>query len=171
MRVYGSLNNRFDENHYFNGSYGNLQVGTLATRYYWSDRHAYEVTKVIDQEHVFVRQLRAIRTDDNGMSEIQDYRYESEPRHAEEEIKRKNGKWREVIHYEPAYYAKKIAELAEHDRITLQQARDMWAEWLSYKLTPNQTRKLLDEGKEVIKLGGQVNISFGVADEYYDYSF
>ena len=58
-KLYGSLNNRFDENKYYNGTYNNIKVGDYATEYLWSDRHAYEVVEVKDQKHVKIRRLDA----------------------------------------------------------------------------------------------------------------
>ena len=52
MKLYGSLNNRFDENKNFTGR--EIRVGDDITMYLWSDRHPYFVTKVIDQEHIYV---------------------------------------------------------------------------------------------------------------------
>ena len=50
---YGSLNNRLEENKMFCQE---IEVGTGMTEYYWSDTHAYEVVEVKDQKHVAVRE-------------------------------------------------------------------------------------------------------------------
>lgn len=44
---YGSLNNRLEENKMFCEE---IKVGTGLTEYFYSDRHPYEVVKVIDQK-------------------------------------------------------------------------------------------------------------------------
>ena len=128
MKLYGSLTNRLEENK--NHTNKDIEVGTLATVYLWSDRNAYEVIKVFNQNHLIIRRLSAKRTDKNFQSECQEYMFSSNPNNRTMEIKkRKNGKgWNEIRRYE------------------------------------------LD-GKQHSKAVEQVNISFGVADEYYDYSF
>lgn len=74
-RWYGSLNNRLDER----VKSPKPEVGMGATEYCWSDRHAYEVIAVKDDRHVTVRRYKCKRTDNNGMSEIQDWAFESDP--------------------------------------------------------------------------------------------
>ena len=169
MKVYGNLNNRFDENHYFNGTYGNLKVGTYATEYLYSDRHAYEVTEVIDQGHVFIRRLKAIRTDNHGMSDSQTYRYESNPKAMPEEIILKNGKWRRVRRYTREGLEKAVSiarEDCQNDDAAIRLANYRYCSGLTEK----QRERLL-AGKEIVKAQDEINVSFGVADEYYDYSF
>lgn len=53
-RWYGSVQNRLEENHQFCDE---IRVGTGMTEYSYSDRHPYEVIEVIDQKHVMVRGL------------------------------------------------------------------------------------------------------------------
>lgn len=56
------------------------RVGQPATVCYWSDRHAATVVAVSKTGYkVTVREDRAVRTDDNGMSDVQSYRYEPDP--------------------------------------------------------------------------------------------
>ena len=155
---YGNLNNRFEENHYFNGTRNNIKEGTLCTIYMWSDRHAYEVVKVEDQSHLFIRPLKAVRTDDNGMCDAQDYKYESDPTRAIKEIKLTKYGWKEVNTFR-----------------LLDKYEDNNQEWMhKYHmrclLTEKQFERVL-AGETIKKIGEKVNISFGVADEYYDYSF
>ena len=50
---YGSIDNRLNENRQFCDK---IEVGTGMTEYSWSDSHAYEVTRVKDQKHVWVRE-------------------------------------------------------------------------------------------------------------------
>lgn len=169
MKIYGNLNNRFDENHYFNGTYGNIKVGTYATEYLYSDRHAYEVTEVIDQGHVFIRRLKAIRTDSYGMSDSQSYRYESDPKAASEEIMLRNGKWRHVRRYTKEGMERAI-ENAKEDFTNEEAAVRVGASRYCMGLTDKQRERML-AGKEVVKVLCEISISFGVADEHYDYSF
>ena len=72
MKLYGSLNNRFMENC---AGPAVIKEGMGATEYCWSDRHAYEVVKVVDAKHLLVRQYEAERIDSNGMSESQEYKF------------------------------------------------------------------------------------------------
>lgn len=169
MKLYGSLNNRFDENHYFNGTLGNIQVGTLCTVYLWSDRHAYEVVEVIDQSNISIRRLKAIRTDSNGMSDAQNWRYESNEKAATERIQLTKSGWKKVSVYNLARFQASVANLRK-DCKTEQAAIDLAKFYFRHGLTEKQLEKVL-AGKEVTKVQGEVNISFGIADEYYDYSF
>lgn len=50
---YGSVQNRIEENRMYCEE---IAVGTGMTEYLWSDRHPYEVIEVIDQKHVIVRE-------------------------------------------------------------------------------------------------------------------
>lgn len=170
MREIGNLHNRLDENHYFNGTFGNLKEGTPCTIYDYSDRHAYEVVKVESQDHIYIRQLKAIRTDNWGMSDAQNYRYESDESKRLEEIKLTNNGWRSVDRYDLNRWERCLAT-AREDTKTEEGAQRVARFWFCRgHLTDKQFEKVL-AGKEIIKLGSKVNISFGVADEYYDYSF
>ena len=175
MKIYGSINNRFDENKYYNGSYGNLKDGTPCTIYLWSDRHAHEVIKVLSQEDVVIRKLKATRIDGNGMSDSQTYLYESDPSFSTMRIRLKNGKWRQVETYLKDDYIKDAERIAERNPDKFPTVEAVLARWAETfvdmgKLTPLQSQRFL-EGEKIEKLGAQVNISFGIADEYYDYSF
>jgi len=57
------------------------EVGTGVTAYYWSDRSAGTVTAIIDVEKkiIEVKGDKAIRIDNNGTSESQEYRFELDP--------------------------------------------------------------------------------------------
>lgn len=169
MKLYGSLNNRFDENHYFNGTYNNIKVGTQCTEYLYTDRHAYEVVEVIDQNHISIRRLKAIRTDKLGMSDCQNYRYESDPRATAEPIEFHRGSWKRVSFYDLNGLQHSVDYLIEHGR-TPEEARKIAEECYMYEFTPLQKERLL-KGERIKKYKSKINISFGVADEYYDYSF
>lgn len=57
-----------------------IEVGDGMTEIMWSDRHAYTVVGVnASGKTLTVQPDRAIRTDDNGMSDDQRYRYEADP--------------------------------------------------------------------------------------------
>jgi hypothetical protein len=150
MKLYGSIINRLEENKNYTG--GEIKVGDYATMYYWSDRHAYEVVEVKDQQHISIRQLRAIRTDKNGMSESQQYRYESDIEKPIEELQLTKWGWKRVWRYNKEVY----------DTVMERDGYVLWDKDIVEKVL---------QGKEVKRLSKKINISFGVADEYYDYSF
>lgn len=53
------------------------EPGMVLTYTIWTDRKVFEITRVEPSEKaVWARPMHAVRTDDNGMSESQSYRYE-----------------------------------------------------------------------------------------------
>lgn len=56
----------------------NAQIGDGATLNLWTDRHAYTIIARTPQTLTLQRCI-AKRTDNNGMSECQDYKYEDNP--------------------------------------------------------------------------------------------
>ena len=118
-RWYGSLDNRIEENQMFCRS---IEVGTGVTEYHYSDRTPYEVTKVIDQKHVFIRQYKAIGV---GEPMSNTWALFSDPNNPEIEIKFRYNYWYQV-------------------------------------LGKDKTGKTRYE---------RMNLSFGRAEKYYDYSF
>lgn len=52
-----------------------ISVGDGVTERYWTDREPYEVIEVKSESTIVVRELRARRTDDLGVSDTQDYEY------------------------------------------------------------------------------------------------
>lgn len=168
MKLYGSLNNRLDENKKYCKE---IKVGTYATKYYYTDRRAYEVVEVINQEHIKIRRLNAIRIDNNGMSDCQDYRFESDLNNPIEELKVVRNKWNEVITYAPIEVLKERAkENFKHEARTEKNIMNM-VRWYCKEMTAKQWEKYL-AGQD-IKVNRKLDcgISFGVADEYYDYCF
>lgn len=169
MKFYGSLNNRIDENRYFGNTYGKIAPGTPCTVYLYTDRHAYEVIEVKSQTNLIIRRLKAVRTDNFGMSDAQNYRYESNPTAKAEEIKLTKNGWRYVSTFNREGFAKCVNNLMQ-DAGNKEAAEKLATFFWRRNLTDKQFAKVM-EGKEVTKLQSKVNISFGVADEYYDYSF
>lgn len=76
------------------------EVGMGATILCWTDRKAATVVK-IEKNIIFVQIDKATRSDNNGMSDVQDYTYE---RDVEGPVytfrKAKDGKWQEVTRNE-----------------------------------------------------------------------
>lgn len=88
--MFGNLTNRVME--------GSCQpapeVGMGVTECMWSDRHAYTIVAVISDRQIVVQRDKAVRTDNNGLSESQSYSYERDPDGERKTVtKRKNGKW------------------------------------------------------------------------------
>lgn len=170
MALRGSLNNRLDENHYFNGTLNNIKVGDYATIYYHTDRHAYEVIEVKDQSNIRIRRLNAIRTDNFGMSDAQNYRYESNEKGETISLRLTKGGWKEVSTYTKEGFERAVKRFRESAK-TEEAAKSYIAyHWRLAGLTEKQVEKVM-QGKEVVKVKGKVNISFGVADEYFDYCY
>ena len=71
---YGSLTNRIEED----ARPKNPEVGDGVTEYCYSDRHAYTVIKVLGPKLIAVTRDETTRTDNNGQSESQDYRYQTD---------------------------------------------------------------------------------------------
>ena len=91
---YGSLNNRIQAM----GKQETPVVGMGVTELLWSDRYPFEVIKVIDEKHILIRAMKAIRTDHNGaFSDCQDYRYESKLDGEIKPLVLRNGRWRECV--------------------------------------------------------------------------
>ena len=89
---YGSITNRLQAM----SKQDKPVVGMGVTELLWSDRYAFEVIEVTDDTHILIREMRAIRTDDNGpFTECQEYRYESRPDGEVKSLVFRNGKWRE----------------------------------------------------------------------------
>lgn len=154
---YGSLTNRLDENRMFTDR---IETGTLATVYHYSDRTAYEVVKVDNEKHIFIRRLKANRVDENGMSDAQEYEYSSCDDYLVEELKFKRGSWVRVT----------TINIADEELCESESEKHMMRFHRRVKMTEKQLDKY-EQGKDVEVNAGKVNISFGYADEYYDYSF
>lgn len=170
MKEIGNFINRLEENRYFNGTHDNIKVGTPCTIYLYSDRHAYEVIEVKDQNNIRIRQLKAIRTDNFGMSDCQNYRYERDEKGCTMTLRLTKDGWKEVNTYTLQGFEKAVKRFMA-DTTTEQVARNYIAyHWRLAGLTEKQFAKVM-AGGEVVKVKGKVSISFGVADEYYDYSF
>jgi hypothetical protein len=71
------------------------KVGMGATLLMWSDRKAMTVVEVKSKKTIRLTYDKAIRTDTNGMSDSQSYRYEQDERGIPlQATLRKDGRWR-----------------------------------------------------------------------------
>lgn len=153
---YGSINNRIEENKQFCEE---IKVGTGMTEYFWSDRHAYEVIAVKDQKHVTVREYDHKRPDTD-----KDYSYSNEwvlvsneKNPAIDLVKR--GKY---------WYSTTVCTVERAKEILYKSGNideRIWASNNGFDLT-----EIVKSGKDKTKYHRK-NVSFGVADYYYDYSF
>lgn len=73
------------------------EVGKGATILHWTDRSAYFVNEVSsDGKEVVIERAKAVRTDNEGMSESQSYKYERDVDVEPETLRFTYGKWRRV---------------------------------------------------------------------------
>jgi hypothetical protein len=74
-------------------------VGEGATMLLWSDRNAYEVVAVNDDNTIAViAPINAKRTDSNGISEVQEYDYSDVDMNRQFVIVYRNGAWHRINH-------------------------------------------------------------------------
>lgn len=146
-RWYGSLQNRLAENNQFCDE---ITVGMGMTEYMYSDRHPYEVIGVFDQKHVVVRPLDHKPKGECYSNEWELISNEKNPTY----LLTKRGKyWYNTI--------KVTADILEGDD-------DMRTRlWLVQNGI--DVDKLIAKG--TVTKYNRMNVSFGVAEYYYDYSF
>lgn len=137
---FGSLENRIEENKMFCEE---IKVGTGATEYLYSDCHPYEVVKVINQKHVFVRSLDHVKKE-NSSPYDNDWNLVSNPNKPIHELKFRYGKWHWVHHYTKESLERRV-------------------------LIPKVIYDKLQKQDEAVTYE-KTNISFGIAKYYYDYT-
>ena len=147
MKLYGSLNNRLEENRMFCKE---IEVGTGMTEYSYSDRHAYEVTKVIDQKHVMVRKYDVEHI---GEAMTNNWKLISNPDNPERLITRRGNYW---------YWTATITA-EELEKITDPMER------FYMSMNGFDLEKIAQKGKQTVH--SRANVSFGVANYHYDYEF
>lgn len=137
-----------------------IAVGTGMTEYLYSDRHAYEVTEVIDQKHVKVRKYDQKRLDSNGMSDCQNWELISNPDNPEYLLTKRGKYWYWTVSFDRAY-----VEDIDEDNLTNETIGKVLC------LAHNNTDKaeVMEKGK--VTRYNRANVSFGHADYYYDFSF
>lgn len=153
--LYGSYQNRIMENKHFTDE---IKVGTGMTEYSYSDREAYEVIEVIDQKHVTVRRLDHKHVGDGCM----DNRWEliSNENNPVYRMTKRGNYW---------YWTVEItADILDEIENCEEPNRKFE---LSLFLAHNgvDSDKLRAKGK--ITKYHRANVSFGIADYYYDYEF
>lgn len=154
VKWYGNLSNRLDENKMFTKT---IEVGTGMTEYMWSDRRAYEVVEVIDQKHVKVREYTAKHIGEAYENNWELLSDENNPVC----LMTKRGKY--------WYWT---VEITSDILDEIENCKDANRKFeLSLFLAHNEvdTEKLRKKGK--ITRYHRANVSFGIADYYYDYEF
>ena len=149
---YGSLNNRVDENRMFCET---IEVGTGVTEYLWSDRHPYEVIAVKDQKHVTIRGLDHIKA---GECYSNKWDLKPNPNNPSFDVVKRGKYWYKVSSC-TVEEAKKI--LSSENNLD----ERLWACHNGFDLND-----IVKQGKDKKKFH-RMNISFGVAEYYYDYEF
>ena len=148
---YGSIDNRLNENKMFCDK---IEVGTGMTEYSYSDCHAYEVIEVTDQKHVKVREY-----DHKNIGGAYSNKWElvSNPENPTYNLVKRGNYWYSVSTITPEE-AKKILEGTDWEP-------KMWACHNNFNL-----EEIIASGKSKSRYH-KWNVSFGVAEYYYDYSF
>ena len=119
-----------------------IKVGTLVTIYHYSDRKAYEVVEVVDQKHVFIREYKAIA---KGKAMSNQWELISDETKPIIELKFRYNQWNKVNKYTEKY----LIDSPIQDPVIVKQIK---AKGFCNEYNP-------------------INISFGIADYYYDYEF
>ena len=145
---YGNLTNRLEENRIFCEE---ITVGTGLTEYYYSDRHPYEVVEVKDQKHVYVRELDHKHVGDGCMDN--NWELVSNENNSIRMLTKRGKYW-----YWTVVVTKDI--LANIDKI----------ETLVFLCHNNIDVEQLKTKRKITRYH-RANVSFGVADYYYDYEF
>lgn len=154
MKLYGSLNNRIEENHMFCKT---IEVGTGMTEYYWSDRHAYEVVEVKDQKHVSVREYDHKHIGDGCMDN--NWELISNENKPVKALTKRGNYW-----YWTTVITDAILENLESEDA---EKRLMTQLFMAHNNVDAETLK----AKKKVTRYSRANVSFGVADYHYDYEF
>ena len=158
---------------FFNWMMGNNNsmpiVGKGATVLCWTDRHAYEVLEVSeDQTECKIQKYAPKRLDKSGMSECQDYEYKELIGNIKNLVWKdsKGGGWfskYEVIEFIPKF-VKNCGETFVVNSLTKEQRKEIYqGECYPQKVVEGITKSYTRYSK--------INILFGVKEEYYDFSF
>jgi hypothetical protein len=165
MKFYGCLQNRLEEGRNFTKE---IKVGTGVTEYYYSDRKPFEVIEVIDQKHIVIRAMDSKRIDNNGMSDSQSYEFISNPKNITYKLVLKNNVWYKEYEINKETWLKRAKEDTAKGYFKTEEGAYRYFRAMS-GLTDKQYEKV-DAGKSVKKYV-KMNVSIGIMDKYYDYTF
>lgn len=144
----GSYQNRLQENKMFCDK---IEVGTGVTEYFYTDRHAWEVIEVKDQKHVTIRRL-AHKKKEGATWASNQWELMSDENEAVIDLTKRGNYW-----YSVCTLTKDEYDAADDNQK------------LRYIVGGFDPEKIAEKGKQT-KLY-KMNVSFGVADYYYDYEF
>lgn len=146
MKLYGSYQNRLMEN----ATEPIIEVGMGVTEYLYSDRHPYEVTKVIDQKHIEIRGLDHV-ADGEPMSN--EWKLVSNENNPVISLCKRGNTW----------YTKTVCT-----REDIEQHKDdiHFGLWLAMNFDYD---RIMAKGKQTKY--NKMNIRVGSADYYFDYEF
>lgn len=153
-RWYGNLSNRVEENKQYCET---IKVGDGMTEYMWSDRRAYEVVEVSDQKHVKVREYDAKHIGGAYENKWELISNESNPVHT---MTKRGNYWYFTVTCTPEDIEEIESRTDESEKLT----GLMW-------LCSNGFEKDIVKEKGKQTKYHRANVSFGVANYYYDYEF
>lgn len=146
MKLEGNVINRLMENQ---KEIPTIEVGMNVTEYYWSDRKVYEVTRVINQKHIFIRGYEAKHHGEYGND---DWELVSNPKMPELELVYRYNNWYKV--------SRTTQEVLDRMK------KEDGAIWLADYIV-----KDVEEKGEHIEYDKMQKLRFGCADYYYDWEF
>ncbi len=144
----GSYTNRLMEDHDFVDT---IEVGTKMTEFMYTDRAVYEVVKVVDQKHVYVRRMKAIAV---GEPMTNTWELESDEKAEVSYITKRGKYWYWTVSVTREEYMKNKDEM-----------------YFRLFMVHNLFNPQEFETKEKLTRYHRANVSFGIADYYFDYSF
>lgn len=148
---YGSLQNRMEEGRQF---VEEIVVGTGVTEYSWSDRYPYEVVSVRDQKHVTVREMDHRHVGDGCMDNS--WELISNESNPHRDLEKRGNIW----YWTNTLTADDIEGIDNPENF----------DWkLRVVLAGFDIDKIREKGKQTKR--SKANISFGIANYYYDYEF
>lgn len=143
---YGSLNNRLEENKQFCET---IEIGTGVTEYFYSDRKAYEVVAVKDQKHVTIREYDHKA---KGEGFTNDWELISNENNPTIELVKRGNRWYRAV-------TATIEDINDEDIYVR-----LWVCQNGFDV-----EKIKEKGSQTKY--HKMDVSFGVADYYYDYEF
>lgn len=147
MAWYGSVHNRLEENRQFCDE---IKIGTGVTEYLYSDRHPYEVIDVVDQKHVYIREL--------------DHKLIGEPY---------SNDWELISNENNTIYY--LTKRGKYWYKTITVTDDILEPEISVETMLFLAHNGINEddlrNRKKITRYHRINVSFGHAEYYYDYSF
>lgn len=157
MKLYGSLENRLEENRQF---VEEIKVGTGVTEYSYTDREAYEVIAVKDQKHITIRRLDHKLV---GDAYSNNWELSSNENNTAFDIVKRGKYW----YIESTMTKERLLPfLNEDNKLNFTNDKLQECIWIASNF---DIETVLEKGKQTKY--HKINISIGTANYYYDYSF